>query len=185
MNLLRIVERSLTTVILVSLVTPRIYSQTPATLETPQAVLTRLFLLTYPPLARQTRISGDVDMLVEITKDGTVKSAVAVKGHPLLTAAAIDSAQKSEFQCAGCNDEGSSVHLIYTFHLEYSDTCPPEEKSPGDPHPAPVASRIAQTLNHITVTDQVVGTCDPVGTIIKVRSIKCLYLWYCSKRYPL
>jgi hypothetical protein len=36
---------------------------------------------TYPPLARQTRISGDVH--VEITTDGeSVISAAAIDGHP-------------------------------------------------------------------------------------------------------
>ena len=42
---------------------------------------------TYPPLARQTRISGDVH--VEITTDGeSVISAAAIDGHPLLRSSA-------------------------------------------------------------------------------------------------
>lgn len=184
MNLLRIVTRLVIAMIFVSLVIPRIHSQTAASPETSHAILTKLFPITYPPLARQTRISGDVDMLVEITKDGSVKSAVAVKGHPLLTVAAIDSAQKSEFQCAGCDAEGSSIHLIYTFHLEDADPCTLPEKNPS-PQQNAVVFRVAQSHNHITVTDQASGFCDPVGTIIKVRSMKCLYLWHCSKRYPL
>jgi hypothetical protein len=122
----------------------RLHSQTPASTETSQTVLTKLFPLTYAPLDRQTRIFGDVDILVEINKDDAVKSAVAVRGHPLLVKAAIDSAQKSEFQCAGCAAEGYSVRL--TFHLEDADACPPTEKNLGDPRPTPVVSRVAQSL---------------------------------------
>jgi len=51
-------------------------------------VLTRLTNPIYPTLARQTRISGDVELAVEVRADGAVTSATVVKGHPLLVQAA-------------------------------------------------------------------------------------------------
>jgi len=41
----------------------------------------------YPPLARQTRISGTVIAHVSVTSDGHVSEAKATKGHPLLVGA--------------------------------------------------------------------------------------------------
>jgi protein TonB len=45
----------------------------------------RPFNPTYPPLARQAGISGDVELKLEIRKDGSVQSATVVSGHPMLT----------------------------------------------------------------------------------------------------
>jgi len=39
----------------------------------------------YPPLARQTRISGTVVLQVSVANDGTVSHAEVLKGHPLLS----------------------------------------------------------------------------------------------------
>jgi hypothetical protein len=50
----------------------------------------------YPPLARQTRIEGDVS--VKVTTDGqSVREAVAQTGHPLLRRAAEDNAKTWKF----------------------------------------------------------------------------------------
>jgi TonB family protein len=38
----------------------------------------------YPPLARQTRISGTVVLQVSVANDGTVSHVEVLKGHPLL-----------------------------------------------------------------------------------------------------
>jgi TonB family protein len=69
----------------------------------------------YPPLSRQAHIMGDVKVRVLIRKDGTVESGEVVSGHPMLKQAALDSAQKSQFECRGCGDELSSYSMIYTF----------------------------------------------------------------------
>ncbi len=86
-------------------------SATPAT----GVVLTKLSPPVYPPLARQARIMGDVTVQVLIRKDGSVASAEVISGHPMLKQAALDSAQKSQFECRGCNDEVSSYPMTYTF----------------------------------------------------------------------
>ena len=44
----------------------------------------------YPPLARQTRISGTVRLHAIIAKNGTVEQLEVMSGHPLLVQAALD-----------------------------------------------------------------------------------------------
>jgi TonB family protein len=90
--------------------------QNSATSNQPDAVLTKLFPLKYPPLARQARISGDVKLSIHVRPDGTVASAEALSGHPMLKSAAVEDAMKSEFECKGCTGETEYL-LIYTFRF--------------------------------------------------------------------
>ncbi|MGA3090215.1 MAG: TonB family protein [Terriglobales bacterium] len=48
------------------------------------------FNLTYPPLARQANITGDVELKLEIRKNGSIQSVSVVNGHPMLTQAALN-----------------------------------------------------------------------------------------------
>src|SRR5579859_7741207 len=48
----------------------------------------------YPPLARQTRISGTVRLHAIISKDGTVQQLEVLSGHPLLVQAALDAVRQ-------------------------------------------------------------------------------------------
>jgi protein TonB len=75
--------------------------------------MVRLVNPIYPPLARQARITGEVELKLGIRRDGSVLSAVAVNGHPMLTQAALNSAQQSAFECRGCEDEVTSYSLVY------------------------------------------------------------------------
>lgn len=61
----------------------------------------------YPPLARQTRISGTVSMKLTIAPDGTVRSVEPspgkeVVGHPLLREYAEKLVKTWTFGCVGC-----------------------------------------------------------------------------------
>lgn len=76
--------------------------------------LTKLAPFAYPPLARQARISGDVEVRLVIRKDGSVESAEVVSGHPMLQQAVLDSVQKSQFECRGCSGS-ESYSVTYTF----------------------------------------------------------------------
>src|SRR2546429_2867469 len=49
-----------------------------------------LFRSLYPPLARQTRISGTVRLHAIISKDGSIQQLEVISGHPLLQQAALD-----------------------------------------------------------------------------------------------
>ena len=84
--------------------------------------LTKLANPMYPPLARQARIAGDVELALEIRTDGTVQSATVVKGHALLAQSALDSARHSQFECRNCT-ETEAVQLVYTFQLVEQENC--------------------------------------------------------------
>lgn len=85
--------------------------------ETQKAKITLIELSppVFPQLAQQARIVGDVEVKMEVRKDGSVASAEVVSGHPLLKQAALESAQKSRLLCMGCSDEVTSYSLTYTF----------------------------------------------------------------------
>ena len=146
-------------------------------------VLTKLVGPIYSPLARQTRISGDVALQLSIRQDGSVESAVVESGHPLLQQAALDSAQHSEFECRKCTDTVTLYRMRYTFQLVGSTSCCTTTEVSGKnkeqdlPYP-----RVTQSQNHVTVADQTICICDPAPDSWKVRSIKCLYLWRCGFR---
>jgi len=63
----------------------------------------------YPPLARQTRISGTVKLHAIIGKDGTVQQLVVVSGHPLLVQAALDAVKQWRYQPTLLNGEPVEV----------------------------------------------------------------------------
>ena len=88
-----------------------------------EVVLTKLTEPSYPPLARQTRITGDVELMLEIKEDGTIQSAIVVSGHPLLKQAALDSAQRSRFECQNCGPGVRSYRLLYSFQLGPTKHC--------------------------------------------------------------
>lgn len=53
---------------------------------------------TYPPVARQARVTGVVKLSLFINKSGRVEHVELVNGHPLLSQAAIDAARKLEYR---------------------------------------------------------------------------------------
>lgn len=63
----------------------------------------------YPPLARQTRISGTVKLHAIIGKDGTVQALQVVNGHPLLVQSALDAVKQWRYQPTLLNGEPVEV----------------------------------------------------------------------------
>ena len=63
----------------------------------PDLHLTHAETLHYPPLARQTRISGTVVAQVSVASDGKVDNVEIKSGHPLLQQAVIDSVRQWTF----------------------------------------------------------------------------------------
>ena len=149
--------------------------------------LTNLFHPVYPPLAKQTRIAGDVELTVEVKADGSFASAIVVSGHPLLKLAALDSASRSQFACRSCDEGLHSLNLSYSFRLGPTIYCTVASGATKSDDKQESYPRVIQTENHITIVDQPVGTCDTAFTTTKKRrSAKCLYLWRCgSPTYPL
>jgi periplasmic protein TonB len=63
----------------------------------------------YPPLARQTRISGTVRLHAIIGKDGAIKELEVMNGHPLLQQAALDAVRQWRYQPTLLNGEAVDV----------------------------------------------------------------------------
>jgi len=63
----------------------------------------------YPPLARQTRISGTVKLHAIIGKDGSVTQLQVVSGHPLLVQSALDAVKQWRYQPTLLNGEPVEV----------------------------------------------------------------------------
>jgi len=145
-------------------------------------VLTKLGQPFYPPLARATRITGDVELTLQVRGDGTLQSAIVVSGHPLLKQAALDSAHQSQFECRNCRDPLATVRWVYTFQLSGSeDCCTPTKDTAIASEPDEVLPRVIQSEKHVTLIDRPLCICDPSADVRKVRGLKCLYLWKCGR----
>ena len=74
----------------------------------------------YPPLAKAARASGRVTVAVLVDETGHVVSATAIKGHPLLHAAAAEAAKQARFapRLSGGMPVKVSGELTYNFVLE-------------------------------------------------------------------
>lgn len=145
-------------------------------------VLTKLSPPIYPPLARQARINGEVELALGLRSDGTVRSVSLVSGHPMLAAVAIESAKQSQFECSGCAAGLTSYSVRYKFELvplDHTKDCASltDEERNVSPPPSVDASQ-----HEITVFGKVAETCDPAVELRRVRSAKCLYLWSCGRR---
>jgi len=175
--------RSLPALLLVTCVVlcSTVVESTPAQRENgsgvPQSgvVLAKLSPPVYPPLARQARIIGDVKIQLLIRQDGSVESTEVIDGHPMLKQSALESAQKSEFECRQCSEAVTHYSLVYTFDIS-GDCRFDAHCRPLDSHP-PV---VTQLPGKVVIAAQPACTCDPAATIIKFRSAKCLYLWKCG-----
>jgi protein TonB len=72
----------------------------------------------YPPLARQTRISGTVRLHAIIGKDGTIQQLEVLNGHPLLQQAALDAVRQWRYQPTLLN--GDPVEVDTTIDVIFS-----------------------------------------------------------------
>ncbi|MFL6336893.1 MAG: cytochrome c oxidase assembly factor Coa1 family protein [Pyrinomonadaceae bacterium] len=74
----------------------------------------------YPPAARAARASGSVTVEVTVDETGSVVSAAAVSGHPLLRAAAVAAARQAKFSPTLLSGKPVKVSglLTYNFVLE-------------------------------------------------------------------
>jgi protein TonB len=72
----------------------------------------------YPPLARQTRISGTVRLHAIISKLGSVEALEVLSGHPLLVRAAMDAVQQWKYKPTLLN--GEPVEVDTTIDVIFS-----------------------------------------------------------------
>lgn len=138
-----------------------------------EIVMIGLFNPSYPPLARQANITGDVELKLEIRRDGSVQSATIVSGHPMLTQAALDSAKRSNFECRGGEDAVTVGSVTFSFRIA---------ASPGWPCPETSGPRVIQSGNQVTVSAEP-ALVHPYFGYTRARSAKCIYLWACGSRW--
>jgi hypothetical protein len=141
--------------------------------------LSKLSPPVYPRSAQIARIEGDVDLTVRILIDGSVDSVMPLSGHVMLRQAAIDSAQHSRFQCIDCIEPVTTYALRYSFKISPRDPTKACDAAAEVPPPSP---EVDVVRHEVTVFAWQIRTCDPVVTLVRVRSAKCLYLWRCSRR---
>jgi TonB family protein len=153
-------------------------------LPTAKVIVVKLSVPKYPPLALQARIQGTVELNVEVRPDGSIESTHLVSGHPILKTAAVESAQKTKFECKECPEPITPYRMIYKFELGEALSCEDIDASGYGIYDANAHTRVSQSQDTITVVGRPSPTCDPAGTIsfLKFRSAKCLYLWRCGRR---
>jgi TonB family protein len=169
-------------------ISPLCIAQMPASIGSAgHVVLSDLSPPTYPPLARQARIGGDVTIELAIQADGSIESVKAINGHPMLVQSALDSAKQSSFKCLDC-----TVGLVVSATLTYSFQISPRELDPcccssDVPHasPAPVL-HVSESGDHIVLKAPPACICPDICTgrsafqHAHFRSAKCLFLWKCG-----
>ncbi len=75
---------------------------------------------TYPPLARQARIQGQVILTAVISKGGTIEGLKLVQGHPMLAPAAIDAVKQWRYKPYILNGEPVEVETQITVNFTLS-----------------------------------------------------------------
>jgi periplasmic protein TonB len=86
--------------------------------EVQAAMLLKKVVPIYPPLARQMRVSGTVQLIGIIAKDGTIQQLQVVGGHPLLVKAALDAVRQWIYRPTLLN--GQAVEVIAPIDVIFS-----------------------------------------------------------------
>lgn len=83
-----------------------------------QGLLMKQVKPSYPPLARQARIQGQVVLEAVIGKDGTIQNLHVVSGHPMLTKAALDAVKQWKYKPYVLN--GQPVEVETNITVDFS-----------------------------------------------------------------
>ena len=107
-------------------VDPQTSSEPPQIIRKPGGVLMQGAVTrvepTYPPLANAARVSGVVIVEVTIDEQGSVISARAISGHPLLKDAAVAAARRWKFSPTILS--GAPVKVIGTISFNFQAAAP-------------------------------------------------------------
>jgi len=71
----------------------------------------------YPPLARQIKVGGTVNVQILVDESGRVVAAHAVSGHPFLTKSAEEAAQRARFTPTVLNGQPVKVQGVITYNF--------------------------------------------------------------------
>ncbi len=84
-----------------------------------QGLLVHRVQPTYPPLAKQARIQGQVVLHAVISKDGSIEGLTLISGHPMLAPAAIEAVKQWKYKPYLLNGEPVEVdtEVLVNFTL--------------------------------------------------------------------
>jgi periplasmic protein TonB len=82
------------------------------------AKLIRKVIPEYPRLAKEARISGVVNLIGTIAKDGTIRNLQLVGGHPMLARAAMDAVEQWVYEPTLLN--GEPVEVIAPIEVSFT-----------------------------------------------------------------
>jgi periplasmic protein TonB len=71
----------------------------------------------YPPIARQMKLGGTVQLDVYVDTDGTVEKVEVVRGNALLTSAAVTALKRWKF--SPFTSEGKAIKAVAAFTLTF------------------------------------------------------------------
>jgi protein TonB len=74
----------------------------------------------YPPIARQARIQGTVELRAIISKAGTIENLIVVSGHPMLVKSAIEAVRQWRYRPYLLNSEPIEVETEITVNFVLS-----------------------------------------------------------------
>jgi protein TonB len=72
----------------------------------------------YPPLARQLKIAGSVDLEAVVSEDGNVEKVDVVDGNPVLTKAGTEALMKWKFKPVMANGKAVKAVAPVTFSFK-------------------------------------------------------------------
>jgi protein TonB len=72
----------------------------------------------YPPLARQARVSGTVRFNAKISKEGRIEDLTLISGHPLLVQAATEAVRQWVYKPTLLN--GEPVEVLTTIDVNFT-----------------------------------------------------------------
>lgn len=81
----------------------------------------------YPPLARQARIQGTVNLNVVVDQDGNVQDISLISGHPMLVPAAIEAVKQWKYQPYLVNGVPLNVETQVQVNFSLSNNPSPEQ----------------------------------------------------------
>jgi protein TonB len=99
---------------------PPVHPPTPRVVRSPYVLNGSAISLpkpAYPPIAKQARIQGSVNVQVLVDETGKVISAKAVNGHPLLLAAAQQAAYGARFSPTKLGEQAVKVSGVITYNF--------------------------------------------------------------------
>lgn len=85
--------------------------------EAKKALVTRMDPA-YPPMAKQMRLTGRVQVDAYIDETGAVEKVQVVNGNPLLTSAAVSAVKKWKFNAFTANGKAVKAVAAFTFDFK-------------------------------------------------------------------